>query len=69
MIKKYNHDTSNISNAVSMILKSAKKRRALAISAAKSINSETGLGNKLIVIKWYFNLSFEYSINSYMTTF
>ena len=51
MIKKYNHDTSNISNAVSMILKSAKKRRALAISAAKSINSETGLGNKLIAIK------------------
>ena len=51
MIKRYQNDTTNISNAVSMILKSAKKRRAIAISAAKSINSETGLGNKLVAIK------------------
>ena len=51
MIKKYKLDSSNISNAVSMILKSAKKRRAIAISAAKAINSETGIGNKLVAIK------------------
>lgn len=51
MIKRYNYDTSNISNAVAMITKSAKKRRSMAISAAKSINSETGLNNKLIAIK------------------
>lgn len=51
MIKRYDNDTTNISNAAAMIIKSAKKRRSVAISAAKSINSETGLNNKLIAIK------------------
>ena len=51
MIKRYNSDFSNISNAAAMITKSAQKRRAMALSAAKSINSETGLSNKLVAIK------------------
>ena len=51
MIKRYNIDSTNISNGAAMIFKSAKKRRAMAISAAKSINSETGLNNKLVAIK------------------
>ena len=51
MIKRYNNDFTNISNSAAIIIKSAKKRRIMAISAAKSINSETGLGNKLVAIK------------------
>ncbi len=51
MIKRYNVNSSNVSDAVAIILKSAKKRRSMAIAAAKSVNSETGLTNKLIAIK------------------
>ncbi|MBQ7450600.1 hypothetical protein IJS77_04215 [bacterium] len=51
MIKRYKNDFSNISNAAAMITKNAKKRRIMALSAAKAINSEAGLGNKLVAIK------------------
>ena len=51
MIKRYKQDFINISNGAAMIEKSAKKRRIMALSAAKSVTSETGLGNKLVAIK------------------
>ena len=51
MIKRNNIDSSNISNAVAMIMKSAKKRRSMALAAARAINSNVGLGNKLTAIK------------------
>ncbi len=51
MIKRYKNDFSNISNAAEIITNNAKKRRAMALAAAKAINSEAGLGNKLVAIK------------------
>ena len=51
MIKRYNTDYTNISVAAALISKSAKRRRSVALSAVKAINSETGLGNKLVAIK------------------
>ena len=51
MIKRYSIDSSNVSNTADMIMKSAQKRRAMAIAAAKSINSDIGLTNKLVAIK------------------
>lgn len=51
MIKRYCIDSSNVSNTAEMIMRSAKKRRAMAIAAAKSINSDIGLTNKLVAIK------------------
>ena len=51
MIKRYNNDFSNTSNSAAMILKSSKKRRIMALSAAKAINSEAGLSNKLVALK------------------
>ena len=51
MIKRYKNDFTNISNGAAMIEKGAKKRRIMALSTAKSINSEAGLGNKLVAIK------------------
>lgn len=51
MIKKYNNILKNTSDGAEMIIKSAKKRRIMALSEAKSINSETGLKNKLVAVK------------------
>ena len=51
MIKRYNLDNTNESKGVAMIIKSAKKRRVMALSVAKSIHSETGLSNKLVALK------------------
>ena len=51
MIKKYNNSFINTSDGVEMIIKCAKKRRIMALSAAKTINSETGLKNKLVAVK------------------
>ena len=52
MIKRYNIESTNVSNAATMIINSSKKRRMMAISAAKTINSETGLSNKLTAVKY-----------------
>ena len=51
MIKRYNVDSSNISITAALIIKSAKKRRSIAIASAKAINNDIGLGNKLVAIK------------------
>lgn len=51
MIKRSIINSTNISTAVSVILKSAKKRRSMAFAAAKAINSDIGINNKLIAIK------------------
>ena len=51
MIKKQLAPTSNISKGVELILRSAKKRRSMAIASARMINSETGVSTRLIALQ------------------
>lgn len=51
MIKKAKKPTSNISDGVAFLLRGAKKRRSMAISAAKMINSDMGISARLVAIK------------------
>lgn len=51
MIKRYNTDITNVTKAVAIISKSAKKRRSMAIAMAKAVNTNAGIGNKLVAIK------------------
>ena len=43
-------NTSNKSKSVEFILRCAKKRRSMAIAAAKMLNSEMGLQAKLVAL-------------------
>ena len=48
MIKKLTTSNNNISSCVEFLLQGAKKRRAMAISNAKTMNSEMGIKTKLV---------------------
>ena len=51
MLKKVINPTSNTFCGVEFILRGAKKRRAMAVSNAVTINSETGIQVKLQAVK------------------
>lgn len=51
MLKKISAPTSNIYNGVEFILRGAKKRRSMAMAAAKMLNSEAGVQTRLVAIK------------------
>lgn len=51
MIKKLTtSNNNNISSCVEFLLQGAKKRRALAISNAKTMSSEMGIKSKLVAL-------------------
>lgn len=51
MLKKLINPSNNMFSGVEFILRGAKKRRAMAISNAVTINSETGIQTKLQAVK------------------
>lgn len=51
MIKKLSTSNNNISNGVEFLLRGAQKRRANALSSAKSVNSGMGIGNMVAIVK------------------
>ena len=51
MLKKIVNPTNNTFSGVEFILRGAKKRRAMAISNAIAINTETGVQVKLQAVK------------------
>ena len=51
MLKKITTPSNNIFCGVEFILRGAKKRRAMAISNAVAINSESGIQAKLQAVK------------------
>ena len=51
MLKKLTTPTNNTFSGVELILRGAKKRRAMAISNAVAINAETGIQVKLQAVK------------------
>ena len=51
MLKKIVNPTNNTFSGVEFILRGAKKRRAMAVSNAVSLNSETGIQMKLQAVK------------------
>ena len=51
MLKKVINPTNNTFSGVEFILRGAKKRRAMAVSNAASMNTETGVQVKLQAVK------------------
>lgn len=51
MLKKITTPSSNTFGGVEFILRGAKKRRAMAVSCAVSINAESGIQSKLQAVK------------------
>lgn len=51
MLKKIINPTNNTFSGVEFILRGAKKRRAMAISNALTVNAETGVPVKLQAVK------------------
>lgn len=51
MLKKIETPTDNVYSGVEFILRGAKKRRSMAIAAAKMLNSESGVQTRLVAIK------------------
>ena len=51
MLKKIVSPSSNRSDSVDFILRGARKRRAMAIMAARSISSESGIKTTFAVVK------------------
>ena len=51
MLKKVFNPTSNTFSGVEFILRGAKKRRAMAVSNAVTINADTGIQVKLQAVK------------------
>ena len=51
MLKKLTTPTNNTFSGVEFILRGAKKRRAMAVSNAVTINSESGIQVKLQAVK------------------
>ena len=43
--------TSNISDGVEFFLRSAKKRRAMAIASVRQVNTEVGVNLRLVAVK------------------
>ena len=52
MLRKEFKVQDNVSNCTGMILKGAKKRRAYAISAIKTLNSDMGMEANINLVKW-----------------
>jgi len=50
MIKRLKTSNNNISGCVAFLLQGAKKRRAMAISNAKTMSSEMGIKSKLVAL-------------------
>lgn len=51
MIKKITNNNDNISQAVKFFLKGAQKRRSVAMTSAAALNSDMGLGIKIVAVK------------------
>ena len=51
MLKKITNPTNNTFSGVEFILRGAKKRRAMAVSNAAAMNTETGVQVKLQAVK------------------
>ena len=51
MLKRSVNPSNNTFSGVEFILRGAKKRRAIAISNAVTVNSETGIQTKLQAVK------------------
>ena len=51
MLKKISNPTNNTFSGVEFILRGAKKRRAMAISNAVTVNNEAGIEVKLQAVK------------------
>ena len=51
MIKKLSSSNNNISNSVEFLLRGAMKRRVNALSCAKSVNSDMGIGKMIAAVK------------------
>ena len=51
MLKKIITPTSNTFSGVEFVLRGARKRRAMAVSSAMTINSESGIQMKLQAVK------------------
>ncbi len=49
MIKKYKKPIANVSSGVEFILRGSQRRRSMAISNARSVNSDLGLMTKRLV--------------------
>ena len=51
MLKKIVSPSSNRSDSVDFILRGARKRRAMAITSARSVSSESGIKTTFSVVK------------------
>lgn len=51
MLKKIETPSNNVYGGVEFILRGAKKRRSMALAAAKVLNSEAGIQTRLVAIK------------------
>ena len=51
MIKRLTASNNNISNSVEFLLRGAQKRRATALSCAKSVNANMGVSRQLTAVK------------------
>lgn len=51
MLKKIATPSNNVYEGVEFILRGAKKRRSMALAAAKMLNSEAGIQTRLVAIK------------------
>ena len=51
MLKKIITPSNNTFSGVEFILRGAKKRRSMAMTAAKMVNSDTGIQTRLVAIK------------------
>lgn len=51
MIKKLSISNSNISESVNFLLRGAQKRRVAALSCAKSVNTDMGIGKMIAAVK------------------
>lgn len=51
MLKKIDVPTNNVYEGVEFILRGAKKRRSMALTAANKLNSEAGIRTRLVAIK------------------
>lgn len=51
MLRKSAKSNDNMSDCVNMMLRGAKKRRATALAAVKSINTEMGFAPNIKVVK------------------
>lgn len=51
MLKKSSLPSENSSDASSLILRAARKRRAMAVGCAKMINADKGVMPRLVAIK------------------